>query len=236
MPEPERLAKRVAALAGCSRADAERYIEGGWVSVDGQVVEHPQHRVGDEQVTIDPAARLQAPEPATVLLHKPAGTSASDASALVVAASRWPDDASGVRALKRHLVRLTPLMPLDDEASGLLVLSQDGRVWRRLTEDAASIEQEFLVEVSGAIAPYGLHRLCHGLSYRGQPLPPAKVSWQNEVRLRFAVKAVQPGQLRDVCRQVGLEVVAIRRLRIGRIPLGRMPAGQWRYLPAGERF
>ena len=128
MSEPERLAKRVAALAGCSRADAERYIEGGWVSVDGQVVEHPQHRVGDEQVTIDPAARLQAPEPATVLLHKPAGTPVADANALVDASSHWADDASGVRPLKRHPERLTPLMPLEDEASGLLVLSQDGRV------------------------------------------------------------------------------------------------------------
>ena len=67
-------------------------------------------------------------------------------------------------------------------------------------------------------------------------LPPCKVSWQNETRLRFAIKAVQGGQLRAMCEQVGLEVVSIRRLRIGRISLGKLPVGQWRYLAAGERF
>lgn len=240
MSDPIRLAKRVAALAHCSRAEAERYIEGGWVSVDGVVVEKPQHLVSTETVTLDPEARLEAEEPATVLLHKPVGfdtiSGSHPAAALVTPATRWADDASGVRLLKRHFVRLTPLVPLDRDGSGLMVLTQDGRVWRRLTEDHDEIEQEFVVEVSGEIAPYGLHRLNHGLSYQGRVLPPCKVSWQNEVRLRFAIKAVQGGQLRDMCAQVGLEVVAIRRIRIGRISLGKMPAGSWRYLPVGERF
>lgn len=240
MSDPVRLAKRVATLARCSRAEAERYIEGGWVSVDGVVVEKPQHLVSTEAVTIDPDARLEAEEPATVLLHKPAGfdtiSGPNPAAALVTPATRWADDVSDVRLLKRHFVRLTPLVPLDRDGSGLMVLTQDGRVWRRLTEDHDQIEQEFIVEVSGEIAPYGLHRLNHGLSYQGRVLPPCKVSWQNEIRLRFAIKAVQGGQLRDMCAQVGLGVVAIRRIRIGKISLGKMPVGAWRYLPVGERF
>lgn len=240
MPDPIRLSKRVAELAGCSRADAERYIENGWVSVDGQVVEAPQHLVGDERVELDPDAVLEAPEPATILLHKPAGfdaiTGRKPAAALVTPATRWAADPSGVRLLQRHFLRLTPLVPLDADASGLMVLTQDGRVWRRLTEDSAQIEQEFVVEVAGEMAPYGLHRLNHGLRYRGRELAPCKVSWQNEFRLRFALKDVQPGQIQDMCAQVGLQVVAMRRLRIGRVSLAKMPVGEWRYLPVGERF
>jgi 23S rRNA pseudouridine2604 synthase len=245
MSEPVRLAKRVAELVRCSRIEAEQYIEGGWVSVDGQVVEAPQHLVTSEVVEIDPDARLEATEPATVLLHKPAGFDAisgrKPAAALVTPATRWADDPSGLRLLQRHFVRLTPLVPLDAEASGLMVLTQDGRVWRRLTEDGDQIEQDFVVEISGEIAPYGLLKLNHGLSYNGRALPPCKVSWQNEVRLRFAIKGVQGGQLRDMCAQVGLKVVAIRRIRIGKVNLGKgphgaMPAGAWRYLPVGERF
>jgi len=64
----------------------------------------------------------------------------------------------------------------------------------------------------------------------------ARVSWQNEVRLRFAIKGAQGGQLRDMCAKVGLDVVAIRRIRIGRIALAKMPVGTWRCLPVGERF
>jgi 23S rRNA pseudouridine2604 synthase len=240
MSDAVRLAKRVADLVRCSRTEAEQYVEGGWVSVDGQVVEEPQYMVTAETIEIHPQARLEATEPATLLLHKPPGFDAIEgrnpAAALVTPATRWADDASGLRVLKRHFVRLAPLVPLDADASGLMVLTQDGRVWRRLTEDAAQIEEEFIVETSGDIAPYGLRRLNHGLRYRGAELLPCKVSWQNEIRLRFAIKAVQPGQLRDMCAQVGLEVVAIRRIRIGRIPLAKMPVGEWRYLPVGERF
>ena len=240
MPAPVRLAKRVAEIARCSRIDAEQYIEGGWVTVDGQVVEAPQHMVTTEVVEIDPGARLETTEPATILLHKPVGFDAisgrKPAAALVTPETRWADDPSGMRLLQRHFIRLTPLVPLDSEASGLMVLTQDGRTWRRLTEDGDQIEQEFVVEISGDIAPYGLIKLNHGLSYNGRALPPCKVSWQNEVRLRFAIKGVQGGQLRDMCAQVGLEVVAIRRIRIGKIPLARLPVGEWRYLPVGERF
>ena len=240
MPDPVRLAKRLIALTGCSRSEAEQYIKGGWVSVDGRVVENPAHPVTGETIVLDPAARREAVEPATILLHKPVGHDAISgprpAGELVVRENRWAEDPSGVRLLQRHFHRLTPLMPLDAEASGLMVLTQDGRVWRRLTEDRDAIEQEFVVEVAGEMAPYGLARLQHGLSYGGRALPPCKVSWQNEVRLRFALKGVQGGQLRDVCAQVGLEVVAIRRIRIGRIPLAKMPVGSWRYLPVGERF
>ena len=237
---PVRLAKQVSELARCSRIEAEQYIKGGWVSVNGRVVEDPAHPVTTETVTIDPAAQLEAVEPATILLHKPVGydtiSGRKAAAGLVQPETRWDEDPSGVRLLERHFHRLTPLVPLDAEASGLMVLTQDGRVWRRLTEDGDEIEQEFLVEVSGDIGPYGLRKLNHGLHYTGRALPPCKVSWQNEIRLRFALKGVQGGQLRDMCGQVGLGVVAIRRLRIGKISLAKMPVGAWRYLPVGERF
>lgn len=236
MSEPVRLDKYVADLLRCSRTDAQQYVAGGWVSVAGQVVEESQAMVSTQQVEIDPDARLEAIEPATMLLHKPAGFGAGVAATLLTPATRSAGDVSGVRMLKRHFHRLTPLMPLDSEASGMLVLSQDGRIWRRLTEDYAAIEQEFVVEVAGDLLPYGMQRLAHGLHYQGRALPASKVSWQNEIRLRFAIKDVQPGQLRHMCGEVGLDVVAIKRIRIGRISLGKMPAGEWRYVPAGDRF
>ena len=184
--------------------------------------------------------KTETEEPATVLLHKPVGydtiSGRKAAAALVQPETRWLDDPSGISLHERHFHHLTPLVPLDADASGLMVLTQDGRVWRRLTEDGDEIEQEFIVEVSGEIAPYGLRKLNHGLRYNGRDLPPCKVSWQNEIRLRFAIKGVQGGQLREMCRQVGLDVVAIRRIRIGKVPLAKMPVGMWRYLPASERF
>ena len=237
-PTPERLSRKVSDLAACSRAQAEQYIEGGWVTVDGEVVESPQFLVEAAQcVELDPDARLEASEPATMLLHKPANLPFAESVSLVTEATRIDgDERRGIRTLQRHFAHLQPLMPLDDDASGLVVVSQDARTARRLKEDGAKLEQEFLVEIDGQAGPYTLSRLARGLSYEGRTLPPCKVSWQNEIRLRFAIKDVRPGQLRDMCAQVGLRVVAIRRLRIGRIGLNKMPVGQWRYMPASERF
>lgn len=245
MSEPIRLARRVAELTGCTRAEAEAYIRNGWVTVDGVMVETPQRPVTDEVVALDEDARKTPVEPATLIFHKPAGFDAfngiGSAAMGIAAETHWADDPAEQRVLQRHFERLTPLVPLEPEASGLIVLSQDGRVARRLTEDAGQIEHEVLVQVEGRIAPYGLHKLAHGLELDGRTLPPCKVSWQNETTLRFAIKGAQPGQLRAMCALVNLDVSAIRRLRIGRIAIGKgpegaMPPGQWRYLPVGERF
>ena len=74
MSEPVRLSKRVAALLPCSRREAELYIEGGWVTVDGVLVEESGARVADNQaVVLLPNATLEEMPPVTILLHKPAG-------------------------------------------------------------------------------------------------------------------------------------------------------------------
>ena len=73
-PEPQRLAKRLANQLPCSRSDAESYIAGGWVRVDGQVVEEPMARVHDAQtVTLDPKAKLESLASVTLIWHKPSG-------------------------------------------------------------------------------------------------------------------------------------------------------------------
>ena len=236
MTESVRLAKRVAAMVPCSRREAELYIEGGWVRVDGVVVEEPQHRVGDERIEIDPAATLAALEPVTFLLHKPVGLGEEKARGLIVPAARAPVDQAGVRIVKRHFNQLVPLMALPAPASGLAVFSQEPRIIRRLTEDASTLEQELVVEVSGQPGEHGLERLCHGLAFEGRPLPPIKVSWQNERNLRFALKGIALELVPWMCEQAGLRVLALKRIRIGRLPMAGLPVGQWRLLQPHERF
>lgn len=236
MAEPVRLAKHVAAMVPCSRREAEQYIEGGFVRVDGVVVEEPHFRVADQRVELDPGATTAALEPVTLLLHKPAGVHYEDVQRLLVPANRAADDRSGIRSVKRHFAQLRPLLPLPPAASGLAVYSQDGRILRKLTEDALQIEQELVAEVSGTIAPDGLGLLCHGLVWQGQPLPPAKVSWQSETRLRFALKGIQPTQIEWMCAQAGLRLQGLRRIRLGRLPMAGLPPSHWRYLQPGERF
>jgi 23S rRNA pseudouridine2604 synthase len=236
MAEPERLAKRVAALVPCSRREAELYIEGGWVRVDGKVIDEPQFRVDNQRIEIDPSASAEALEPVTLLLHKPAGMNEFQALQSLGVATRFGGDASGIRPVRKHFKDLRQLLALPDPASGLAVFSQDGRIIRKLVEDAATTEQELIAQVAGTIAENGLAKLCRGLVFDGHPLPPAKVSWQNEERLRFAMKGIRPDVVEWMCAQAGLRLVALRRIRIGRVPMAGLPEGQWRYLLPHERF
>jgi 23S rRNA pseudouridine2604 synthase len=249
MTEPVRLAKRIAELKRCSRREAEQYIQGGWVTVDGVVVEEPQFRVTDQLVELSADASLLSPGEVTILLHKPTGfeawaaqqtaTPMPPAASLLTPARLYAGDGSGIRPLKKHFSSAELVTPLATPASGLVVFTGDWRVARKLREDARVMEHEVIVEVSGELKPGGLERLNrvdHGFTFNGALLPPARVSWQSEARLRFALKGEHPGQIAYFCESVGLTVTAMKRLRIGRVPLSDLPAGQWRYLLAHERF
>jgi 23S rRNA pseudouridine2604 synthase len=237
----ERLAKRVAAMVPCSRREAERYIQGGWVQVDGRVVEEPQFRVLKQTIEIDSNASLIGDTDVTLLLHKPPGCDAGAAALkLLAAANHVASDACAMRPLKRHFVALSSPLALETGASGLLVFTQDWRIKRKLTEDASLIEHEFTVDVEGSVSADILMRLNQGLSAEAQPLPRVRVSinstGEGACKLRFAVKGSHPGLLAYLCQRVNLKILAMRRIRVGRVAMGHLPVGQWRYLQTHERF
>ena len=247
MTEPIRLAKRLAEILACSRREAEQYIAGGFVRVDGVLIEEPQFRVQDQKIDVSPDASLLAAMPVTILLHKPADVEAglgalrgaASAAGLLLPANLWKDDRSELSPLKKHFADQVLVSPLAPRASGLVVFTQDWRVARKLSEDANVMENEVLVEVSGEIKPGGLERLNrvdHGYTFNGILLGAAKVSWQSEKRLRFALKGERPGQIAFLCESVGLQVEGMKRIRIGRVAMSNLPVGQWRYLLPHEKF
>jgi 23S rRNA pseudouridine2604 synthase len=235
----------------CSRREAEQYIEGGWVQVNGLVVEEPMARVSDQAVLVDPHASLMALTEVTLLLHKPPGwdTMAPPGTAnkrvkpalqLLQAPTHWPQDESGRRVLKMHFAKLSAGVPLETGASGLAVFTQDWRVLRKLTEDAAFMEHELLVEVQGEVAPEVLQRMNTGARNDDPALPAIKVSVNSTApgltRIRFAFKGTHPGLIAYVCERAGLQITSMKRMRVGRVALSGLPEGQWRYLQDGERF
>jgi len=236
MSEPTRLSKRVIELFGCSRREADLYITGGWVTVDGKVVEAPQFKVENQRVELHPDASLDPVAAVTLLVHCPANTSAGKLQQLLTAAQHWEEDPHAQRILYGHFLRQEQSLPLQNGASGLVILSQDWRTQRKLREDGNKVEQEYLVDVSGELPASALERLKKGLLHKGVQFPPCKASWQSEQRLRFALKNPAPDTLRQICTALGLKVLAMKRIRVGGVPMAKLPAGQWRYLGDKERF
>lgn len=250
----ERLTKRVMDVAGCSRGDAENYITGGWVRVQGVVVELPGHRVDGQTVTLDPQATLLPQPPITLLLHKPPGFDAlidpqagqRPASRLLKPGHRFAADPSGTRLLQQHVVDLAGCSPLESGASGLVVFTKDFRVKRKLVEDAARVENEVIVQVHGKVNEEVLHWLNQSQVIDRRAMLAAKVSISNQPEaqpgeepitgLRFALKGCYPGQIDQLCYRAHLTVIGMKRIRVGRVMLANLPEGQWRYLGSHEQF
>lgn len=227
-----RLAKRVAAMAGVSRREAELLIENGAVRVDGVPATLPQSRVLPQQtVEIAAGAKPEPILPVTLLLYKPAGMATDVAHRLLVAANHHEPERAGQRFLPVHAKGQHCMTPLETGASGLVAYTQEFRIERKLQEDAGILEHEVMVDVAGTVGPEVLARLERS---------PARVSIgrqaDDQTGLRFALKGARPGQIANICDSVDLRILAMRRIRIGRVPLAGLQPGQWRYLAPHERF
>jgi 23S rRNA pseudouridine2604 synthase len=258
--EKVRVSKLLAERGICSRREADQYIEQGLVLLDGQpVTELGTRALPSQAVALAPGAQLQQQARLTVILNKPIGyvSQADDdqqyppAVTLITAENEWIDTkTAGTNLASSHTGKragparpprlntrgLAPAGRLDIDSTGMLVLTQDGRIARVLIGEDSLIEKEYLVRVTGSLDDQGLRLLNHGLSLDGKALKPAKVSWQNEDQLRFVLREGKKRQIRRMCELVGLKVVGLKRIRMGRIPLGNLPVGQWRRLGPFEKF
>ena len=242
-----RVSKLMAERGLASRREADEWIEAGWVQVDGAPAVLGQRARPDARIEIDPRARRMQAARITVLLHKPVGVVSGqaedgyrNAAELVTPANRWREDRARLPEHPGALRGLAPAGRLDIDSTGLLVLTQDGRIAKLLVGEDSRVEKEYLVRVRhlrpGPLPAAELGRLRHGLLLDGVALKPARVSWANEDQLRFVLREGRKRQIRRMCEAVGLEVLGLKRVRIGSVVLGPLPPGQWRLLGAGERF
>ena len=247
MTEPTRLSKRMSELGLASRREADAWIEQGLVRVDGLPAVLGQKVLPQHVITIDRSATNEQAERVTVLLNKPIGYVSGQAEdghepaiVLVKSENRWRDDPSPRRWNREHTRGIAPAGRLDIDSTGMLVLTQDGRIAKQLIGENSLVDKEYLVRVQslrgGRLHPADLALLNHGLELDGKALKPAQVWWQNEDQLRFVLREGKKRQIRRMCELVGLNVVALKRIRIGGVVLGDLPLGSWRYLAAGESF
>jgi 23S rRNA pseudouridine2604 synthase len=245
---PIRLNKRMAELGLCSRREADALIAAGRVWVDGERVQAVGLRVAaGAEIALDAAGQRAQAARWTALLHKPPGL-----------VSGQPED--GHEPAARLLVpeRLDPAFPwtpwgpgpwpagwsrglvpagrLDIDSSGLLVLTADGRVARRLIGPERAVEKEYVIRVSEPPVERQLERLRHGLALDGRPLLPARVDRIGPARLRIVLREGRKRQIRRMAEAVGLRVEALVRVRIGGVVLGPLRRGYFRFLRDDEAF
>ena len=134
------------------------------------------------------------------------------------------------------LKNLVPAGRLDINSTGLLVLTQDGRVARALIGEESDVDKEYIVRVSGSVTAAALELLRCGLQLDGDLLLPALVREMEPGLLNFTLRQGKKRQIRRMCAAVALEVVSLKRVRVGKVRLASLPLGQWRFLGESEKF
>ncbi len=235
-----RISKLLSSRGICSRREADRYIEQGFVFLNGkQVTELGAKALPDQHIELRSLGKKIQENKKTILLNKPVGfiSHADDekkykpAASLITKSNFFGKDKIGALNFK-----LAPAGRLDIDSTGLLVLTEDGVIAREIIQENSAIEKEYLVRVAGKIVDKGLNLLNFGLSLDGKPLKKASVTWMNENQLQFILKEGKKRQIRRMCELVGLKVTGLKRVRIGKVKLADLPLGKWRFLGDKEHF
>jgi 23S rRNA pseudouridine2604 synthase len=239
-PEPQRLNKWMAQSGICSRREAESLIEQGLIFVDEIKIIDLGHKIAPGQtLRLAQAGQARLETQMTIIYHKPVG---------IVSGQPEPGETPAVRMIirSRHFgpvslvpdqnSKLAPIGRLDKDSRGLLILSEDGVLAKAIIGPTSDLEKDYEVRVRGEITPAKIARLQHGLALDGRQLKPAKITLMKDGRLRFILKEGRNRQIRRMCELLGLEVVDLKRTRIGPLSLEPLPEGQWRLLTAQERL
>ena len=226
----ERLQKLLSAAGVCSRRTAESYITAGRVSVNGAPAELGQRADPDrDDIRVDGRPLSPKAELVYLMLNKPRGyvTTLSDEKGRRTVADLTADCGA----------RVWPVGRLDLDSEGLLLMTNDGDLTRRLLHPSGEVEKTYHVTVRGVVAG-AAERLAAIRDLEGEPIRPAGVALLRRTgetaELAVTIHEGKNRQIRRMCAACGLTVKRLRRVREHTLELGELPVGTWRYLTAAE--
>jgi 23S rRNA pseudouridine2605 synthase len=227
----ERLQKILAHAGYGSRRACEELIIAGRVTVNGQVANIGVKADGSiDQIKLDGKLITLTETFTYILLNKPRG---------VLSTVHSPDSRPTVRDLVPVQGTLYPVGRLDVDSEGLILLTNDGDLTNKLTHPRYGHEKEYRVLLSRQPDDKQLNAWRHGVvmqdGYRTAPVQvDIETRFGEETWVRVIMKEGRKRQIRDTCRQIGLPVARIIRVRVGNIRLGNLKSKEWRYLSPAE--
>jgi len=224
----ERIAKVIARAGVCSRREAERLIAQGRVELDGEDVIEPGTLVRPGQrVSVDGEPLASAEAARLFRLHKPVG---------VLTTSDDPEGRPTIyNLIPTTLPRLMPVGRLDLNSEGLLLLTNDGGLKRRLEHPSTAWVRRYRVRVYGDVDEAALAALSKGLTLEGERLAPIAAALDirtgRNAWLTFALKEGKNREIRRICTHLGLQVSRLLRTSFGPFQLGALKEGQLEEIP-----
>lgn len=226
-----RLQKYLARAGVASRRDCAALIEAGQVQVNGQIIKEPFHRVklGEDEVRCE-GKLLKPAKPVYYKLHKPSGVlSAMGEAELPTLSMLLPGD----------MTRVFPVGRLDFDASGILLLTNDGDLANLLLHPRYHVSKEYRVRVKPCPSRQALKKLEEGMVLEGVPTKPA--TWEvlerregRQAVLRVVLTEGRRNQIKRMLNSVGSQVRDLVRIRFGPLLLGHLKSGRFQKLSPAE--
>ncbi len=218
----ERIAKRLARAGLCSRREAERWIADGRIAVNGRTLDSPAVTVTDRDIVSVDGKPIAEPERTRLFrYHKPAGlvTTHRDPQGRPTVFERMPPEMPRVISIGR----------LDLNSEGLLLLTNDGALARRLELPATGWARRYRVRVHGEVDPERLVPLERGITIDGVAYGPIKAALERQkgsnAWLSVSLREGKNREVRRVMEHLGWPVTRLIRIAYGPFQLGQLPAG-----------
>jgi 23S rRNA pseudouridine2605 synthase len=232
MIEAQKTLERVLSKAGLgSRSEARTWIHARRVSVNGVIIENPDHWVtfSQDRVELD-GNEVKAAERLYILLYKPTGyiTSYGDPEGRPTVYDLLKDVGSFVGTVGR----------LDLDSSGLLLLSNDTQLSERMTNPDFHVPKTYLVKCATRLSDEDLEQLRQGVELQDGPTRPAEVSRvrdaESKTFLEITISEGRNRQVRRMIEAIGSRVLKLVRIRLGPLRLEGLAPGKWRHLNEAE--
>ncbi|MDN3612234.1 23S rRNA pseudouridine(2604) synthase RluF [Vibrio ostreicida] len=220
----KRLNKYISETGFCSRREADKLIDQGRVTINGNVPEMGTKVTPDDDVCIDGKPVSAKETPVYIALNKPTG----------ITCTTERDIPGNIVDFIGHKKRIFPIGRLDKPSDGLIFLTNDGDIVNKILRAGNNHEKEYVVRVDKPITEHFIKMMSAGVDILDTTTLPCQVSKETKFSFRIVLTQGLNRQIRRMCEALGYEVFKLRRVRIMNITLDGIPNGQWRYLSAAE--
>lgn len=220
----KRLNKYISETGFCSRREADKLIEQGRVTINGQLPEMGTKVTDNDEVCIDDKPVRSKEKPVYIALNKPTG----------ITCTTERDIPGNIVDFIGHHKRIFPIGRLDKPSDGLIFLTNDGDIVNKILRAGNNHEKEYVVRVDKPVTPDFIKQMSSGVNILDTVTLPCKVTQETKFSFRIVLTQGLNRQIRRMCEALGYEVFKLRRVRIMNISLDGIPNGKWRYLTDAE--
>jgi len=219
-----RLNKYISETGACSRREADKWIEAGRVSLNGQPATLGTQVADGDEVRIDGNLIGVKKQQVYIALNKPVGiicTTEAHIEDNIIDHVGYPE-------------RIFPVGRLDRDSEGLILLTNNGDIVNEILRSENNHEKEYVVTVDRPITDLSLRMLAAGVKIMGELTKPSKVTRVNAQSFRIVLTQGLNRQIRRMCSALGYKAQRLQRVRIMNVHLGNLRPGQWRHLTPAE--